>query len=41
MNRDFETPHERLGAPRGMLEPRLLPGDTFQTLRLQLVLGDD
>jgi hypothetical protein len=32
---------ERLGALRGKLEPPLLSADTFQTLCLQLVLGDD
>ncbi len=32
---------ERLGALRGMLEPRLLFADPLQTLRLQLVIGDD
>ena len=32
---------ERLGALRGMLEPRLLSADPFQRFRLQLVIGDD
>jgi hypothetical protein len=37
----FSTPLPSDSEPSGIFEPRLLFADTLQTVRLQLVLGDD